>query len=268
MRVIVDGQDVFVATGAEPHRPGRPFITFLHGAGGDHTAWVLFARFFSHNGFNVLVPDLPGHGRSAGKPLGSVDDMAAWLIRLLDAAAVPATLLAGHSLGSLVALESAARAPERITRLILLGTAVPMPVGEPLLSAARERKHAAVDIIVQFGHAFGTQLGGNPVAGISVVNSNMRVLERGLPANLFEDLNACNAYQGGIAAARRITAPVTLVLGDQDRMTPPASAQALIQALPAADVHLIAQCGHMLMSEQPEAVHRALVAAATPGITR
>jgi pimeloyl-ACP methyl ester carboxylesterase len=262
MRLTVDGQDVYAATGAGPHAPGRPFFTLVHGAGCDHTVWVLFARFFSRNGFNVLVPDLPGHGASAGTPLASVEDMAAWLLRCLDAAGATRTVLAGHSLGSLVALESAARAPDRIGRLALLGTAVPMAVGEPLLAAARDRSHAAVDMIVQYGHAFATQLGGNPVAGISVVNSMMRVLERGLARNLFEDLNACHAYRGGLDAARRVTSPVTVVLGEQDRMTPPDAARELLAVLPSPDVRTIPQCGHMLMAEQPEAVHQALVAAA------
>ena len=263
MRFTVDGQEVFAATGADPHQPGRPYITFIHGAGCDHTVWVLFARFFSRNGFNVLVPDLPGHGQSAGNPLTSVELLAQWVARFLDAAHVKSTVLVGHSLGSLIALEAAARDPQRYTRVVLLGTAAPMSVGDPLLDAARKRDHAAVDMIMQFGHAFGSQLGGNPVAGISVLNNNMRVLERGLPVNLYEDLNACHAYQNGIEAARRVISGVMVVLGEQDRMTPPAAAQALIAALPAPDVRRIPDCGHMLMSEQPEAVHRALVAAAS-----
>jgi len=261
MRFTVDGQEVYAATGADAHQPGKPWITFIHGAGCDHTVWVLFARFFSRNGFNVLAPDLPGHGKSAGGPLITVEQMAQWLSRLLAAANIDSTVLVGHSLGSLVALEAAAREPQRYTQVVLLGTAVPMPVGEALLNAARERNHAAVDMIMQFGHAFGTQLGGNPVAGISVLNNNMRVLERGLPVNLYEDLNACHSYRDGIDAARTIKTPIMVVLGDQDRMTPPASAQALIAALPAPDVRRIPDCGHMLMSEQPEAVHVALVAA-------
>lgn len=263
MRVSVDGQEVYVATGGEPHRAGKPHITFIHGAGCDHTVWVLFARFFSRNGFNVLAPDLPGHGRSAGKPLATVEQLAQWVDRLLDAAGVKSTILVGHSLGSLITLEVASHNPTRFTHVVLLGAAVPMTVGDPLLNAARDRSQIAVDMIMQFGHAFGSQLGGNPVAGISVLNSNMRVLERGLPVNLYEDLNACHTYQGGIEAARRIKAPIMLVLGEQDRMTPPQAAQALIAALPAPDVRRIPDCGHMLMSEQPEAVHRALVAAAS-----
>ncbi len=263
MRFTVDGKEVFAATGAGPHHPGRPHITFIHGAGSDHTVWVLFARFFSRNGFNVLVPDLPSHGKSAGSPLTTVEQLAQWLSRFLDAAQVESTMLVGHSLGSLIALEAASRDPQRCTQVVLLGTAVPMTVGEPLLNAARERNHAAVDMIMQFGHAFGSQLGGNPVAGINVLNNNMRVLERGLPVNLYEDLNACHNYQNGMDAARRIRSPIMVVLGDQDRMTPPVAAEALIAALPAPEIHRIPGCGHMLMSEQPEAVHRALVAAAS-----
>jgi pimeloyl-ACP methyl ester carboxylesterase len=261
MHINVEGGQVFVATGAETHQAGRPCILFIHGAGADHTAWVLFARFFSRNGFNVMAPDLPGHGQSGGAPLTSVEQLAQWAVRLLDAAPVRSAVVVGHSLGSLVALEAAAQAPERFTRAVLLGASAPMPVGEALLNAARERSHAAVDMIMQYGHAFISQLGGNPVAGISVVNSNMRILERGLARNLFEDLNACHTYQGGIDAARRIRIPVTLILGEQDRMTPPRAARPLIAALAVPDVRMVPDCGHMLMSEQPESVHRALVAA-------
>jgi pimeloyl-ACP methyl ester carboxylesterase len=224
---------------------------------------VLFARYFSRNGFNVLAPDLPGHGRTGGTPLAEVERMAQWIVPLLDAADMKSTTVVGHSLGSLVALEAAAQSPERFTRVVLLGTSAPMPVGEPLMDAARNRSHAAVDMIMQYGHAFAAQLGNNPVAGIHALTNNMRILERGLPVNLFEDLNACHAYQGGIDAARRIRVPVTLILGEQDRMTPPRSAQPLIAALSRPDVRMIPDCGHMLMSEQPEAVHRALAAAVT-----
>jgi pimeloyl-ACP methyl ester carboxylesterase len=260
MRVTVGGQEVYVATGAEPHRSGRPYITFIHGAGGDHTVWALFARYFSRNGFNVFAPDLPGHGATDGAPLESVEALAKWTLRLLDAAGVDVTGIVGHSLGSLVALEASAQWPDRFNRVVLLGASAPMPVGEPLLNAARERSRTSVDMIAQYGHAFASQLGGNPVSGISVVNSNIRILERGLTRNLYEDLNACHAYQGGIEAARRIQSPVMLILGEQDRMTPPRAAQPLIAALRSPDVRMIADCGHMLMSEQPEAVHRALVA--------
>ena len=69
-------------------------------------------------------------------------------------------------MGSLVALEAAFRAQAIVNRLVLLGAAVPMPVADPLLHAARANDHGAVDMIMLYSHAYASQLGGNPVAGI------------------------------------------------------------------------------------------------------
>ncbi len=85
-----------------------------------------------------------------------------------------------------------------------------MPVGEPLLSAADKNRHAAVDMIMLYGHAYCSQLGGNPVAGMNIVNSSMRLLKRALDGRLFTDLNACNEYTTGIKAATKIQASTTL----------------------------------------------------------
>ena len=99
---------------ASPSMPALPCVVFVHGAMNDHGVFTLLARWFAHHGWGVLAPDLPGHMRSAGPALASVEAMADWLLALLDAAGVEQAALAGHSLGSLVALEAAARAPERV----------------------------------------------------------------------------------------------------------------------------------------------------------
>ncbi len=113
-------------------------MVFIHGALHDHSGWTLLARWCAHHGFGVLALNQPGHGRSAGPPLPSVEALADWTLALLDAAGVQQATLVGHSMGSLIALEAAARAPERITRLVLLGTAYPMKVSDALLNTARE----------------------------------------------------------------------------------------------------------------------------------
>jgi len=134
-----------------------------------------------------------------------------------------------------------------------------MTVGEPLLQAARDESHEAIDMIMLFGHAYASQLGGNPVAGISILNTNMRLLERSLCTTLFADLNACNEYTTGLDAAAQITQPVHLVLGEEDRMTPPASAAELVTALANCSVTILPETGHMMVTERPEPVHRELV---------
>ena len=88
-----------------------PAVVFLHGAGFDHSAWALHTRWFAHHGFGVLAPDLPGHGRSQGPALRAIAEMADWTVALLDAAGAAKAHLIGHSMGSLIALETAARHP-------------------------------------------------------------------------------------------------------------------------------------------------------------
>src|SRR3954462_8286036 len=106
MQLSVNGLETFVATGDRPFDPLQPSIVLLHGAGFDHSAWALQSRWFAHHGFGVLAPDLPGHGRSTGAPLASIAAMADWTAALLDAAGAGKARLVGHSMGSLIALET------------------------------------------------------------------------------------------------------------------------------------------------------------------
>src|SRR5689334_12535674 len=147
MQLTVNGAETFVATGGKAFDASRPTVAFLHGAGNDHTAWALHDRWFAHHGYNVLATDLPGHGRSAGKPLASIGEMADWTSALLDAAGARTAKLIGHSMGSLIALEMAARHPEKVSALVLVGTSAAMAVGPDLLKAAESNDHAAIDMV-------------------------------------------------------------------------------------------------------------------------
>src|SRR5271165_2820224 len=117
MNLSVNGMQVFVATGGRDFDASLPAIVLIHGAGFDHTAWALHSRWFAHNGFSVLVPDLPGHGRSAGPTSRSIAEMADWTAALLSATGASTAHLIGHSMGSLIALETAARHPDKVSAL-------------------------------------------------------------------------------------------------------------------------------------------------------
>src|SRR5260370_6855073 len=122
MQLSVKGIDTFVATGGREFDSSQPTIVLLHGAGFDHTTWALHSRWFAHHGFGVLAPDLPGHGRSSGAPLPTIADMADWTAPLLDAAGAAKPRLVGHSMGSLIAPETAARHPANFSPLAPLYT--------------------------------------------------------------------------------------------------------------------------------------------------
>ena len=260
MRVQVAGSDVYAYTGSRPFDAALPTIVFVHGAANDHSVWALQSRYFAHHGRNVLAVDLPGHGRSGGDALPSVEAIADWLPALLDAAGVPAAALVGHSLGALAVLAAAARQPARVTRIVLLGPAVPMPVSDVLLNAAKANDHVAYELINGWSHSPGKQLGGSPVPGMWLMGSGMRLMERTRPGVLYTDLAACHTYADGLIAAAAVRCPALLILGARDLMAPPKSAQALIAALADARVVTLPDCGHALMAEQPDAVLDALAA--------
>src|SRR5258707_1761936 len=158
MQVSVSGADVFVATGGRPLDASLPAVVMLHGGGFDHSAWALHSRWFAHHGYSVLAPDLPGHGRSTGAPLPTIADMADWTAALLDAAGAAKARLVGHSMGSLIALETAARHPAKVSTLSLIGTAATMTVGSDLLKAAEANDHSAGDMVSIWALGFQAEL--------------------------------------------------------------------------------------------------------------
>ena len=252
MQLSVNGIDTFVATGGREFDSSLPTVVLLHGAGFDHTTWALHSRWFAHHGYGVLAPDLPGHGRSSGAPLPTIAGMADWTASLLDAAGVAKAKLVGHSMGSLVALETAARHPARVSALSLIGTAATMTVGSDLLRAAEVNDRAAIDMVSIWGLGFAAELGGSLAPGLWMHSGAQRVLEACRPGVLFCDLSACNAYQGALAAAAQVAIPVTLILGERDIMTPARAGKALAAALPNARTIMLRGAGHMMMAERPD----------------
>ena len=84
MQIELNGQTAYAYTGGKPFDASLPCVVFIHGAQNDHSVWGLQSRWFAHHGFAVLAVDLPGHGRSAGGPLPSIEDLADWIELLLE----------------------------------------------------------------------------------------------------------------------------------------------------------------------------------------
>ena len=266
MILTVHGAPTYCYTGGKPFDAAKPTVVFIHGVLNDHSVWILQSRYLAHHGFNVLAIDLPGHGRSGGEPPASVADGARAVLGLLDGLGVERAALAGHSFGSLIALQAAADAPQRVAQLALVGTAWPMRVSPALLDASLNTPEKAIAMVNVFSHSTlapppsalgpGTWLyGGSRALMRRVLASNPRV-------NVFHrGFVACDTYQDGEAAARALRCPVQFILGTRDQMTPPKAAQPLIDAAHAAGVpvdvvHIPA--GHALMTEAPDGVLDAL----------
>jgi pimeloyl-ACP methyl ester carboxylesterase len=255
--------DSYCYTGGKAFDPALSTVVMIHGAQNDHSVWALQSRYLAHHGFGVLAVDLPGHGRSRGAALRSVGEIADWLLGLLDAAGVTSAALVGHSMGALIALESAHRAPERITRLALLGATYPMKVSDTLLDAALNAEGDAIDMVTIWSHSSYAQKPSFPGPGFYASGMTRRLMERisaqGEPQLFHTDFTACNSYADGDAAAASVRCPVQFIFGSKDMMTPPRSTKALLAALPGARTVTV-DAGHQMMAEQPDAVLDALLA--------
>lgn len=262
MELTVHSHKVYCYTGGKAFEPALPVIMLLHGAQNDHSVWALQSRALAHRGYAVLAPDLPGHGRSGGPPLETIEAMADWALAVLGAAGAERALLAGHSMGSLIALEAAHRAPQRASGLALLGATYPMKVADALLDTARSAPQLAIEMVAAWSHA--SMLPGPSTAGpgTSVINTARRLMQRmaarGAPQLFHTDFAACNAYANGEAAAASIACPALCVLGRKDMMTPPRSATRLTAALAHGKVVTV-EAGHAMMAEAPDAVLDALL---------
>ncbi|WP_271274519.1 alpha/beta fold hydrolase [Aliamphritea hakodatensis] len=248
MRITVNQQDVFIATGGKDFNPELPCVVFLHGSGLDHRCWALQARWFAFHGYSVFAPDFPGHSLSAGEPLTSIEAMADWLIDALDAAGVDQLHLVGHSQGFLVALEAAARLQSKLLSLTAIGTAAAIPVNPALIETAKEAPMKAADMMLQWGFGQATQMGYSAVPGVQPIAVGRQIMA----ANpLAEDLQACNDYTQGTVRAADIMCPTQVILAGQDRMTPYKTGLELAKLLNTEAIRI--ESGHMLPIEAPKA---------------
>ncbi len=262
MYLTVNGHRTFCYTGGKTFNPAQPTALFIHGVLNDHSVWILQTRYLAHHGWNVLAVDLPGHCRSAGDPPASVEDAADFVLALMDAAGLAQAALVGHSFGSLVALEAAARAPQRVRQLVLVGVALPMRVSPALLDASVNAPMKAIEMVNVFSRA---TLAPPPSAlgpGTWVYGAAMALGRRVLASNphvnvFYTGFKACDSYQNGLQAMAQVTCPVLFALGKVDQMTPPKAAQELIKQANNAKV-VVLSGGHNQMTETPEELLTAL----------
>ena len=255
MDLQVNGHSLYAYTGGKPFNPAQPTVVFIHGVLNDHSVWILQSRHFAHHGWNVLAIDLPGQGRSRGAPPASVEKAADSVLALLDAVGAPQAALVGHSFGSLIALQAAATAPERVSHLVLCGTAFPMKVSPALLEASVSAPEKAIHMVNVFSHS---TLSPPPSAlgpGTWLYGASRALMRRMLASNrqvnvFYTGFKACDDYAGGEQAMATVVCPTLFVVGRHDQMTPPKSARALAKLARDGRIAEV-DAGHALMTEAP-----------------
>jgi pimeloyl-ACP methyl ester carboxylesterase len=247
----INGKQVFATTGGKPFDISKPTVVFLHGSGFDHTVWALQSRFFAFRGYSVLALDLPGHTRSEGPPLESIEVMADWLHDIFESLDINNVSLVAHSQGCLVGLELASRYPDRLRSASFLTSGLETPVNDALLNAAREKPESAISMMLSWGFGSAGHLHQGPIPGNSMVSSGRRIMRGNTPDALSTDLHACNNYKNGVAAAEKVSCPTQVIVGGKDRMAPGKATDKLIKHLSSPAVAVIRESGHIVPQEAP-----------------
>ena len=258
MKHQLRGVDTYIATGGRDFDNKAEVIIMLHGSGQNHLTWVLQSRYFAYRGYSVLAPDFPGHGLSAGDPLPTIEDMADWVIALIDSLGVKQATLVGHSQGALVAIEAAAANLHRFKRLAFIAGAMHIPVNEALIDLSDKALTKAISAMMSWGHGPKAHMHDNTQPGHSFIGYGSRLMAENENGALRADLMACKAYQNGTIAAATITQPTCCILAERDRMTPLKLGKALAATLPNSQEIVVPSAGHMLPAECPNEVNAAL----------
>ena len=235
---------MFISTGGMDFEKEKPSILLMHGSGLTHIVWSLHEQFYVNQGFNVLSVDLPGHGNSEGPSLKSIEEISDWIKSLMSVLNIKKLIIIGHSQGSLVGIDFAARYPDLISSLVLVAGSYKMPVNQDLINYAEAGDEKAVLLMMKWGYEGSKAfIGGNPVK--KIINSSREIREV-----LAVDLNACNNYKGGKESLEKINCPTLCIFGDLDKMVPLEVGNKMASMIKNSRKKVISNCGHMIIFEK------------------
>ncbi|WP_345828039.1 acetoin dehydrogenase dihydrolipoyllysine-residue acetyltransferase subunit [Erwinia sp. HDF1-3R] len=234
---------------------GEEVVLFIHGFGGDLDNWLFNLDAFPTS--TVIALDLPAHGQSQTRLAGSgLDELADFIAAFMDALALPAAHLVGHSLGGAIAARLALDAPQRVRTLSLIGSAgfgpqINQAYTQGFIDAQSRRELKPVIELL--------------FADRSLVSRQMLddLLKYKRLDGVTESLNAL--HQGLFAAGQQsalpgreldgCSPPLLVIWGEEDAIIPAGDAQ---HAPSGSQVEILSAAGHMPQMEKSQQVNRLL----------
>lgn len=222
-------------------KSGVPALILLHGSGGDSSVWNCQLPW--HKEHVVLMPDLPGHGKSEGKARESVYEYARWLEGFVSQTGCNSFVLGGFSLGGLIAQAYAYIFPEKVRGLVLISTGMRVPIADQFMQLVRQDFPRAARLSCDNAYASGV----NP----DLYEHGLSMLLQNGPDIYYKDLAVCGEFDSS-HWIHCINLPVLVICGREDTITPPELAQDLARKLQNATLQTVSGAAHVVMQECPD----------------
>jgi len=213
-------------------------ILFIHGSGGDSFVWenqlIGLSDFIT-----VIIPDLPGHGKSEGVCFDSAKRYAGWINDFTESLNLSSFYLAGHSLGGAISQEYASTFPEKIEGIILVGTGLCFDISKEYLDLLQTDFKTAINISCESAYA--------GKAEETLYKKGYKMLLRNGKKTLYNDMRACESFNG--SALVLLKTPCLIICGKEDRITNPNLSRELSKKINKSTLHIVPKAGHMVMIE-------------------
>lgn len=248
MAFVTIGKENYHYRFSDKAAEGEITAVFIHGSGADGSVWE-YQRKGLADFCRIVIPDLPGHGKSGGNVPASTREYAEWLDCFSAELKLSSFVLVGHSLGGAVAQVFACICPEKVKGLVLAGTGMTFSLSDEYLQVLQNDFEAAVKISCD--NAYG------PSVSQELYQKGRKMLLKNGKEALYEDMLICAEFDctKWISTVRT---PGLVVCGEEDQITLPELSRALSQALPESELKIISGSGHMVMNEAADEFNDAI----------
>ncbi len=240
---------------------GTTPIVLIHGFPFNHQMWGPQSQVLSKT-YRVISYDVRGHGLSeVGDGQYSVELFVNDLILLLDYLKLESAILCGLSMGGYIALRAAERHPERVKALVLCDTKSEADGNEAKIKRATSALTVKKNSVALFAEEFAkTVLTENTLKQKPfLVRSVVDFIQGNTSTGIAGTLLALAARTDTTAALPRMSFPTLLLVGAEDKLTPPQNAEAMSKLLLYSELHVIPQAGHLSNLENPEVFNEKLL---------
>ncbi|MBI5569845.1 MAG: alpha/beta fold hydrolase [Desulfomonile tiedjei] len=248
--VSVRGRKLAFEVKPETFDRGALAVVCIHGTAGDREDWRFQLDGLSGR-FTVIALELPGHGASDPPDEPTVPEFAQAVEVFVETLGLQRVVLVGCSLGSAITQWLALSPKPWLVGIGLVGAGARLRVHPALREGVLQDKDTAVDLFADFA------LGASPDPALRQL-----VREKFLHSSaelIYRDLTACNDFDV-MERVGQVSLPTCIIVGEEDKLTPPKYAQFLHKAIAGSSLTTIPGAGHLVMVEKPAEFNASLSA--------